>query len=68
VIERVEYEYIRQVAAAEIIDGQYAYGSPGQDGIFNTGDRGESTFSTDDNLEVLNQSLWQIQLGFKYEF
>ncbi|MEM6652888.1 MAG: TonB-dependent receptor [Pseudomonadota bacterium] len=54
-IERTEYEYERDVVSARIVDGQYEY--------FN--------LQSDDaikNLEVLNQSVWQVQLGVKYEF
>jgi len=67
-IERTRYEYKRLVSAATIENGQYVYGFPGRDGIWGTGDRDESTFSTSKNSEVLNQSLWQVQIGVKYEF
>jgi hypothetical protein len=67
-VERTRYEYKRQVAAASIVNGQYVYGDPGRDGVWGTGDRDESTFSTSTNSEVLNQSFWQIQIGVKYEF
>jgi len=67
-IERTRYEYKRLVSAATIENGQYVYGFPGRDGIWGTGDRDESTFSTSKNSEILNQSLWQVQIGVKYEF
>lgn len=67
-IQRTRYEYERQVATATIENGQYVYGYPGRDGIWGTNDRDESTFSTSTNNEVLNQSLWQVQIGVKYEF
>jgi len=67
-IERTRYEYKRLVSAATIENGQYVYGFPGLDGIWGTGDRDESTFSTSKNSEILNQSLWQVQIGVKYEF
>jgi hypothetical protein len=67
-IERTRYEYKRLVSAATIENGQYVYGFPGRDGIWGTRDRDESTFSTSKNSEILNQSLWQVQIGVKYEF
>lgn len=54
-IERTRYEYERDVVSARIVDGQYEYfdlNSP--DSI--------------QNLEVLQQSVWQVQIGLKYEF
>lgn len=54
-IERTRYEYERDVVSASIVGNQYEYfnlQSPG--GI--------------ENKEILNQSLWQIQLGVKYDF
>ncbi|WP_340692712.1 TonB-dependent receptor [Hyphomonas sp.] len=64
-IQRTRYEYERQVADAVIIDGQYAYGV-GRDGTPGTAD--DTGFSTSTNNEILNQSLWQVQIGVKYEF
>ena len=54
-IERTEYEYERAVVSAQIVDGQYEY--------FNL--RSDSNIK---NLEVLSQSVWQLQFGLKYEF
>ncbi|MDJ0920172.1 MAG: TonB-dependent receptor [Henriciella sp.] len=54
-IERTEYEYERDVVSARIVDGQYEY--------FNLQDPDRI-----ENLEVLEQSVWQIQLGVKYQF
>ena len=54
-IERTEYEYERDVVSARIVDGQYEY--------FNL-----QSDSRIKNLEVLDQSVWQVQLGVKYEF
>lgn len=54
-IERTRYEYERSVVTAEIVNGQYVYSdlrSPSQI----------------ENSEILNQSLWQVQLGARYEF
>ena len=54
-IERTRYEYERSVVTAEIVNGQYVYSdlrSPSQI----------------ENSEILNQSLWQVQFGVKYEF
>ena len=54
-IERTRYEYERAVVSAVINNGQYEYFD------LNNEDRIE-------NLEVLRQSVWQLQLGLKYEF
>ena len=54
-IERTRYEYERDVVSAQIVNGQYEYFSL-------------QSPSSIENLEVLNQSLWQVQLGLKYEF
>lgn len=54
-VERTEYEYERAVVSAKIVDGQYEY--------FDL--RNDSSIK---NLEVLSQSVWQVQLGLKYEF
>jgi len=54
-IERTRYEYERDVVSATITDGQYEY--------LRLEDEDRIT-----NLEVLSQSVWQIQFGFKYEF
>jgi hypothetical protein len=54
-IERTRYEYERAVVSASIVDGQYEY--------FDL--RNSSSI---ENLEVLSQSVWQVQLGLKYEF
>lgn len=54
-IERTRYEYERDVVSAVINNGQYEYlrlNNP--DSI--------------KNLEVLSQSVWQLQIGFKYDF
>ena len=68
-VERTRYEYERRVSAAQIVNGQYVYGNPGRDGVFGTNDRSERAGFTDNfRNEVLQQSLWQIQLGAKYEF
>jgi len=54
-IERTRYEYERAVVSATINNGQYEYFDlNGEDRI--------------KNLEVLSQSVWQVQFGFKYEF
>ena len=52
-IERTRYEYKRMPASAQIVNGQYVYNN------LNT---------NPENIEYLNQSLWQIQFGLKYEF
>ncbi|MAI89958.1 TonB-dependent receptor [Ponticaulis sp.] len=54
-IERTRYEYERSVVSAEIVNGQYVY-----DDL--------RTPSQIENSEILNQSLWQVQLGARYEF
>ena len=54
-IERTRYEYERAVVAAQLDGGQFVY-----DNL--------RTPSQIENLEILQQSLWQIQLGAKYEF
>ena len=54
-IERTRYEYERDVVSARIVDGQYEYFDLKSDGSIK-------------NLEVLSQSVWQVQLGIKYEF
>lgn len=54
-IERTRYEYERDVVSAQIVNGQYEYFNLNSD-------------SSIKNLEDLQQSLWQIQLGVKYEF
>lgn len=54
-IERTRYEYERSVVSAQIDGGQFVYDSL-------------KTPSAIENLEILQQSLWQIQLGIKYEF
>jgi len=54
-IERTRYEYERDVVSAVINNGQYEYFDlNNEDSI--------------DNLEVLSQSVWQVQFGVKYEF
>ncbi|MEZ6000375.1 carboxypeptidase regulatory-like domain-containing protein [Hyphomonas sp.] len=54
-ISRTRYEYERAVVSARIVDGQYEY--------FNL-----QSDSRIKNEEDLNQSLWQVQLGIRYEF
>lgn len=54
-IERTRYEYERAVVSARITDGQYEYFDLRSD-------------SRIQNLEVLSQSVWQVQFGIKYEF
>ncbi|MEL7231585.1 MAG: cell envelope biogenesis protein OmpA, partial [Pseudomonadota bacterium] len=54
-VERTRYEYERDVVSARIVNGQYEY--------FNL--QSEQSI---ENLEVLSQSVWQIQFGIKYEF
>lgn len=54
-IERTRYEYERDVVAARIVNGQYEYFNLNSD-------------SSIKNLEVLQQSVWQVQFGVKYEF
>ena len=57
VIERTRYEYERSVVSAQISDDGTQY-------IYN----GLKSPSRIENKEVLQQSLWQIQFGIKYEF
>jgi len=54
-IERTRYEYERDVVSARITNGQYEYLRLNSD-------------SSIKNLEVLSRSVWQIQVGFKYDF
>lgn len=54
-IERTRYEYERDVVSARIVDGQYEYFDLNSPGSIN-------------NLEVLQQSVWQMQLSMKYDF
>ncbi|MEM1087721.1 MAG: TonB-dependent receptor [Pseudomonadota bacterium] len=54
-VERTEYEYERSVVSARIVGDQFEY--------FDLRDDEDIK-----NLEVLNQSVWQIQFGIKYEF
>lgn len=54
-IERTRYEYERAVVSASIVDGQYEYFGLRNDGSIK-------------NLEVLSQSVWQVQFGVKYDF
>ena len=54
-IERTRYEYERDVVSAKIVDGQYEYFNLNSDRSIK-------------NLEILSQSVWQLQLGLKYEF
>jgi len=54
-IERTEYEYERDVVSARIVDGQFEYFNLQRDDAIK-------------NLAVLHQSVWQGQLGVKYEF
>ena len=54
-VERTRYEYERAVVSAAIVGNQYEYFD------LNNEDRIQ-------NLEVLSQSVWQIQLGLKYDF
>ena len=54
-IERTRFEYERDVVSAKIVDGQYEYFNLNSDRSIK-------------NLEVLSQSVWQLQLGLKYEF
>jgi len=56
-IERTRYEYERGVVAAQI--------DPNTNQFIYNNLQSESRIN---NLEVLQQSLWQIQLGAKYEF
>jgi hypothetical protein len=54
-IERTRYEYERDVVSAVINTGQYEYLRLNSD-------------SSIKNFEVLSQSVWQIQIGLKYDF
>ncbi|NNJ73056.1 MAG: TonB-dependent receptor [Enterobacterales bacterium] len=54
-IERTRYEYERDVVSAAINNGQYEYFNLNSEGSIN-------------NLEVLSQSVWQVQFGFKYDY
>mmetsp|Transcript_24120 Transcript_24120/g.31421 ORF Transcript_24120/g.31421 Transcript_24120/m.31421 type:complete len:1071 (+) Transcript_24120:47-3259(+) len=54
-IERTRYEYERDVVSASIVNGQYVYDDLNSDRSIK-------------NLEVLSQSVWQVQFGVKYEF
>jgi hypothetical protein len=54
-VERTRYEYERDVVSASIVNGQYEYFDLNSERSIN-------------NLEVLSQSVWQIQLGLKYNF
>jgi hypothetical protein len=54
-IERTRYEYERAVVSARINNGQYEY--------FDL--RNPDSIK---NLEVLSQSVWQVQFGLKYDF
>ena len=54
-IERTRYEYERDVVSAVINNGQYEY-------LRLNSDRSIK------NFEVLSQSVWQLQIGLKYEF
>lgn len=54
-IERTRYEYERDVVSARVTDGQYEYLRLNSESSIN-------------NLEVLSQSVWQIQFGFKYDY
>ena len=54
-IERTKYEYERAVVSAAITNGQYEYFDLNSDRRIK-------------NLRILNQSVWQLQIGLKYEF
>ncbi len=54
-IERTRYEFERDVVSAVINNGQYEY-------LRLNSDRSIK------NLEILSQSVWQLQIGLKYEF
>lgn len=54
-IERTRYEYERDVVSAVINNGQYEYLRLNSD-------------SSIKNLEVLSQSVWQVQIGLRYDF
>lgn len=55
VIERTRYEYERAVVSAQIENGQFVYDNLNSEDRIN-------------NTEILTNSLWQVQLGLKYEF
>ena len=54
-IERTRYEYERDVVSAAINNGQYEYFNLNSDRSIK-------------NLEVLSQSVWQVQIGLRYDF
>ncbi len=54
-ISRTRYEYERRVVQADIVDGQFEYSNL----------RNPNSIA---NIEDLQQSLWQVQFGVKYEF
>ena len=54
-ITRTEYEYERDVVSAQIVNGQYEYFNLQSPGSIN-------------NLERLDRSYYQVQVGVKYEF
>ena len=54
-VERTRYEYERDVVSASIVGGQYEYFRLNSD-------------SSIKNLEILSRSVWQVQLGIKYDF
>jgi hypothetical protein len=54
-ISRTRYEYERRVVRAQIVDGQFEYSNL----------RNPDSIA---NIEDLQQSLWQIQFGVKYQF
>ena len=54
-IERTRYEYERDVVSAAINNGQYEYFNLNSDRSIK-------------NLEVLSQSVWQVQVGLRYDF
>ena len=69
-ISRTSYEYERDVVVGAIDNGQFVYGTGiGSDGVFGTADDSNLGLASNiNNVEDLNQSLWQIQLGARYEF
>ena len=54
-VERTRYEYERDVVSASIVGGQYEYFRLNSDNSIK-------------NLEILSRSVWQVQLGIKYDF
>lgn len=54
-IERTDYEYERAVVTGQIVDGQYEYSDL-------------NNVETIENLDILSQSVWQVQFGIKYDF